>query len=113
MIAYGIAANGSNPITGVNIAKGLTKLVGGTEKIDVGPARLGAGVAALSGGGSVDLNGTSGPLDFDPSTGEARSDIAVWCLRVDPNTTNIVYGDATGQTYNATENKLNGTFNCQ
>ena len=113
MIAYGIAANGSKPITGIEIAKNLAKLAGGTEKIDVGPARLSAGFAALTSGGAVDLNGTSGPLDFDPATGEARSDIAVWCLRVDPNTSNIVYGDATGQSYNATENKLNGTFNCQ
>ncbi len=112
MIAYGIAANGSNPITGVNIAKNLAKLVGGTAKIDVGPARLAAGFAELTNGSAVDLNGTSGPLDFDPATGEARSDIAIWCLRVDPNTSNIVYGDATGQSYNATENKLNGTFSC-
>ncbi|HYP74637.1 MAG TPA: hypothetical protein VER12_01705, partial [Polyangiaceae bacterium] len=31
--------------------------------------------------GCIDFEGASGPLDFDPDTGEALSDIGMWCVR--------------------------------
>lgn len=31
--------------------------------------------------GCIDFEGASGPLDFNPDTGEALSDIAMWCVR--------------------------------
>ena len=35
-------------------------------------------------GDCIDFEGASGPLDFDPDTGEALSDIAMWCVRRNP-----------------------------
>lgn len=115
MIAYSIAAGGgTQPITGTSIASNFDKLIAkGSTPIDVGPAKLPSGFSALVGGGSVDFNGASGPLDFDPKSGEADSDITVWCVSNDPNTNKPYFNDATGQSYDATGKVLKGTFTCE
>ncbi len=113
MFAYAMASLGKTPATGIGIAKAFQNLVGGTERVDVGPTSLTKGFTALLGGGKIDFNGASGPLDFDFATGEALSDINVWCIGIDPNTNAAVFKDSTGQTYDATGKKLNGTYTCQ
>ena len=45
-----------------------------------------AAFTELSKGNAVNVTGASGSLDFDLQTGEAPSDIQIWCLAIDPNT---------------------------
>lgn len=84
MLAYSAVAVGSNPLTGANLVKyGLRKMVPGNniEKVIVGP---GNGViqdtfTSLLAGKAIDIEGTSGPLNFN-QFGEAASDVQIWCV---------------------------------
>ncbi len=84
MLAYSAVALGTNPLTGANLAKlGLRKMVPGTNitKVVVGP---GSGAiqdtfTSLLAGKSIDIEGTSGPLNFN-EFGEAPSDVQIWCV---------------------------------
>jgi ABC-type branched-subunit amino acid transport system substrate-binding protein len=110
LIAYGIVAGGANPPTGASVATGLTKMVGGT-KVDVGKLSLSTTFQALQSGGSIDINGTSGPLDFDLATGEAASDIDVWCIGLDATPKPVF--KSSGRHYNAQTKVMEGVIDCQ
>ncbi len=112
MIAYALTVSKGAPVNGTDFAKNMSFLVGGTQKIDVGSANLSKGMEALLKGEKIDFNGASGPLDFDPATGEAPSDYSIWCVKIDPNTSAPVFEEATGQSYLATTGELTGTYNC-
>ncbi len=114
LLAFAAAATRPTyaPIASIEVAKGLSKTVGGTEIVNVGPTRVRAGLEKLRTGGSIDFTGASGPLDFDPAVGEAPGDYAVWCVRTDPNTSEPVYENVTGMTWKYTTNTLDGTFTC-
>jgi hypothetical protein len=47
----------------------------------IGAGRALSTAAAAGPNGCLDFDGVSGPLDFDVQTGEARSDMGLWCLR--------------------------------
>lgn len=69
-----------DPITGANIAAQMSKLVdaAGTE-IDFGSAMfVSQAVNTLSVGGTVDLKGVSGELDFNLDIGEVRTNLLGW-----------------------------------
>lgn len=69
-----------DPITGANIAAQMGKLVdsGGTV-VDFGNDMfVTSAVNALSVGGTVDLKGVSGELDFDLELGEVRTGLLNW-----------------------------------
>ncbi|MEM9691776.1 MAG: ABC transporter substrate-binding protein [Myxococcota bacterium] len=107
LIAFAlVAGEGASP--GFAVANGLTKLSDGT-RIDAGPAQLSTGFAALADGGTIDFVGASGDLDFDPETGEAQSNIDVWC--VDPNAGSARFL-STGLVYDATAGMMVGGFTC-
>ena len=62
---------------------GFARLASGTE-VQLGPSSFSAGVAALQEeDGSIDVEGESGPLDFDAETGEAPGPIEVWRVNAD------------------------------
>ncbi len=82
LLAYAIASLGSTAIDGTGIANGLDKMVGGVP-IDVGTGALQTALTTLTGGSAIDINGASGPLDFDIKQHEAPSDIDVWCVALD------------------------------
>ncbi|MCC6522358.1 MAG: hypothetical protein IT373_06840 [Polyangiaceae bacterium] len=66
------------PFDGRKLGEGLGRLSGGPA-IDVGPSGWSSAKAALSAGPlAIDMTGTSGPLDFDPATGEAPGPIEIW-----------------------------------
>jgi branched-chain amino acid transport system substrate-binding protein len=68
------------PITGAALAQGMTRLSSGAP-VDVGALGYAAAYAALAAGQPVDLQGTSGPIDFDPATGDIVSaPIEVWAI---------------------------------
>ncbi|MBI3181890.1 MAG: ABC transporter substrate-binding protein [Myxococcales bacterium] len=75
--AYAVGADGSQPVTGERIAEGLTKLsLGPVFKLT--PGEFTPAKAALQSGNSIDIEGASGKLNFDPATGEAASPIELW-----------------------------------
>ena len=83
LLAYSIATLGTKPVDGTGVAAGLNQMVGGT-KLEVGPANIKSAFAALGvTGGKIDIDGASGPLNFDLALHEAPSDIDIWCVGKD------------------------------
>jgi len=72
------------PLTGSAIAAQLERLTVG-DKMEVGPQNIGRVQQTLASGGSVDLVGTSGGLDFDLKTGDLSADILLWRLERRPD----------------------------
>lgn len=66
-------------VTGTKIAAGLRRMSQG-ENVDVGPAAFASASRRLASSPDtmIDFNGASGPLNFDPETGEALGDIEAW-----------------------------------
>jgi len=65
--------------TGADIAQAMTKLTTGSTPADLWWQVAAATLPALSNGNSVKINGASGPLDFDLTTGDVVTDIAYQC----------------------------------
>ncbi|MFT3774668.1 MAG: ABC transporter substrate-binding protein [Minicystis sp.] len=77
LLAYSAVAVGSNELTGPNMVKyGLRKMVPGMNvpQVTIGPGSIVNTFPKLAAGMAIDIEGTSGPLDFD-KFGEAPSDI--------------------------------------
>lgn len=80
LMIYAIAAVGNKPVTGENIAAGMLRLQGPGPLIPTGdPLQLAAGFDALAKGGNIDLDGFTGPLDFDPKQGGVDGDAQIMC----------------------------------
>jgi branched-chain amino acid transport system substrate-binding protein len=107
LLGYGVAALGGAGITGAALAGGFGKLVPPGKVLDVGPANIAAAFQSLAQGG-IDFNGASGPLDFDLLTGEAPSDIQIWCLPKDAMTGAASSPVLSGFTYDARTGGLGG-----
>lgn len=79
LLAYSVAVGADAPMTGEQFARGLLRVSDGTP-IEVGPPNFGEANSTLQNGGQINFEGASGPLDFNPVSGEAESDIQVWCI---------------------------------
>ncbi len=79
LLAYSVAFANGAPMTGEQFARGLLRVSEGSEVI-VGQGDFGTANNTLQNGGTIDFRGASGPLDFDPTKGEADSDIQIWCI---------------------------------
>jgi ABC-type branched-subunit amino acid transport system substrate-binding protein len=113
LLAYAIQATKPSyeRVAGVDVAKSVSKLIVGTP-VDVGPSSVQAALEGLRSGGTIDFNGTSGPFDYDPTTGNLPGDFATWCVKTDPNTSQLTYENVTGQVWHYADGKLQGTFVC-
>ncbi len=80
LLAYSMVSMGVEKVSGPRLAQGIETLVPPGEKIAVGLNQINDTFFAIQSGKSVDFEGASGPLDFAVATGEASSDIQVWCL---------------------------------
>ena len=84
LVAYAIAvANKASP-TGRELANAMRRVSckeTGKTNVPVGPQGFSGYFTAAANQGCIDFEGASGPLDFNPDTGEALSDIAIWCMR--------------------------------
>ena len=109
LMAYAIASLGSAPASGTGMANGMDKMVGGVP-IDVGTSQMQAAINALKGGGAIDINGASGPLDFDLTQHEAPSDIEVWCVVLDGKGNPSFL--PSGRSYDSAQQKMVGTYQC-
>lgn len=84
VVLLGAVATGTAAPTGTELAEAMPKLVdkGGTP-VSFGGAGLqflDTAIEALENGGTIDLKGVSGELDFDLATGEVRTDLIGWDL---------------------------------
>ena len=82
--AYGIilAAKNGPDYDGIQVAAGLTHLSKG-KLTNVAPTTWQTAKGELIDVGQLNVEGTSGHLDFDPKTGEAPAPIEVWGLSAD------------------------------
>jgi branched-chain amino acid transport system substrate-binding protein len=111
LLAYATATLGGNPETGKNLAAGLKKLSNPMGPIiNAGAKNIPSGFSAIRDTGGIDYNGASGPLNFDPKTGEAQSDIQIWCLPVGTGGTGTGSGINSGLFYEAASGTLGGSF---
>jgi branched-chain amino acid transport system substrate-binding protein len=67
----------SNTVTGLTLAEGLTKVSTGTTSTQLTNSNFTYLSAELAAGRSVNVEGASGPLDFD-SQGEVSSPVELW-----------------------------------
>ncbi len=81
MLAYGVtwAVLQESEVTGKTIARGMRRLSRG-ERIEVGPLSWSRIQQQFAEGKSIDIAGTSGSLDIDPSTEEISTQIDIWKL---------------------------------
>lgn len=107
LLGYLLAAAGEQPITGDVLQRGFARLVTGT-KIEAGGTNMNKGLAALTAPGSFDFEGASGPLDFDLATGEATSNVDVWC--VSKGTAGKPAFVPSGRLYDAEVGSVTGTY---
>jgi ABC-type branched-subunit amino acid transport system substrate-binding protein len=78
--AYGVvyASRSGADYDGLDVAEGLASLSEGTQ-VNIGPTAWPEGKSELSSGPlKINVEGTSGGLDFDPETGEAPGLIEIW-----------------------------------
>ncbi len=109
LLAYALTSLGTAPITGKAISDAMKKMVGGT-KTDLTPDSIKNAFQVLGTGNALDVNGASGPLDFDLAQHEAQSDIVVFCISKDVN--GAPYFSETGRFYDSSAKKMAGTFAC-
>lgn len=111
LLAYAAVAAGDQRLTGTVLAEGMARLVPQGTTIDVGGAQMNLAFSLLQNGENADFNGASGPLDFDLATGEAPSDIQVWCLSKDASG-KAGPAHSAGMVYDATTGYLLGKLAC-
>lgn len=83
-VAYGIMLAGEHYPSGEQLADAMQRVSCKDEDRLVNsdiPSGFYSFAAGLNADSCFDFEGVSGPLDFDPVTGDAESDIAMWCLR--------------------------------
>jgi ABC-type branched-subunit amino acid transport system substrate-binding protein len=107
LLGYSAAGLGSNPITGASLAQRLKKMSSGAQ-VDVGADTINSTFMKVTNDGSIDYNGASGPLNFDLKTGEAPSDIQIWCIPKDQGTGKAGSALNSGRSYSAADDKLVG-----
>jgi hypothetical protein len=113
ILAYAAAvASGKGAITSQSLVAAMPNVFKGTPKVNVGPQPFATTAKRLATGEKIDLDGVFSTLDFDTTVGEAPSDATIWCVGIDPNTTKAYFNEATGQYFDATGNKLEGTYAC-
>lgn len=108
LVSYAIAAAGNTPLKGSVVNAGLKKTAmsgGGVPVIRSGYEDINKAFAAMPGTG-IDYEGASGPLNFDPVTGEAPADIQIWCVSAKASFV------PSGLTFSASSGALQGTINC-
>jgi len=89
LIAYAVtsATSGNRPasVTGKDIVAAMKNIVKG-DPADLYRKRISVALNTLNRGGTVKVNGASGPLEFDLDTGDVAADIPFACLKSHPVT---------------------------
>lgn len=107
ILAYTMVSAGGAP-TGAAISGAMKKLVGGVST-PIGPDTLQTALQSLGSGASIDIDGASGPLNFDLMAHEAPSDIDVWCV----SSANMVTSfQSSGRHFDASSAMMVGNYAC-
>lgn len=69
-------------LSGIGMGKGMRHVSSGTA-IRLLPSDWNTGRATFIAGQSIDVQGTSGPLDYDPTTEETATSVDVWVITPD------------------------------
>lgn len=79
LVIYGTAWSTFNEggVTGTGIARGLRMMSNGTP-VEIEPPGWTTAVDAFRNGRGINVQGASGPLDYDPSTEETSAPISLW-----------------------------------
>lgn len=79
-VAAAYASQPGRTINGATLAEGLTHLsaVDGGTKVLLDPPRFNTVVSNLTNGTDINVQGVSGPLDFDNGPGEAVAGVDIW-----------------------------------
>ncbi len=112
LVSYAIAAAGNKPLKGSLVNTGLKMTAasgGGVPIIRSGYEDINKAFAAMLTTG-IDYDGASGPLNFDPVTGEAPADIQIWCVRATGGTASAFV--PSGLNFSASSGALQGTISC-
>lgn len=111
LLGFAIAAGGNKLLTGPLLNEGLKRTIpaAGAPLVNADLNEINKGFAAMATTG-IDFNGASGPLDFDPKTGEALADIQLWCLK--PAAGSKVAFGPSGLVFAAKTSTLEGSFSC-
>ncbi len=108
-LMYAAAWVGDRGLTGANLALGLKSLAGAADtKITVGTDDLATAFARLAQGKGINLEGASGPLNFD-AAGDVEGSIQVWCTKSDGSGTALGFADS-GLYYDASTKKMEGAI---
>jgi ABC-type branched-subunit amino acid transport system substrate-binding protein/tRNA A-37 threonylcarbamoyl transferase component Bud32 len=99
-------------VTGANLARAIPKLLPSGRTVDVGLAGIFDAYADLSQGKNVDLVGATGPMDFDPTTGEAPLDQAILCAAPNAPDGDVTPAVESGLVYAAATGHLHGKMKC-
>jgi branched-chain amino acid transport system substrate-binding protein len=75
--AYALGPAGGGTVTGSKLAEGLQKLSSGT-RYTLDPTNLSGMLGAMKAGTAIDIDGTSGKLDFNPDAGAPGAPIERW-----------------------------------
>ncbi len=114
LVAYAVVALGASsdtvPVDGRSIASAMPQMVGGS-RIEVGPGGINDAFRILRSGAPIDFDGASGPLDFDIATGEAPSNIDVFCVA--RNGAGLPFFQSSGRRYNAVTRGMEGAYDCK
>jgi serine/threonine-protein kinase len=111
LLAYATYALADEAVTGAALARAIGRLVPPGRTVDVGPSGIFDALNGLASGAHIDLNGATGPLDFDLDTGEAPVDLALLCVKASAEG----FADSTvesGLFYDATAGVLRGAMHC-
>jgi branched-chain amino acid transport system substrate-binding protein len=80
-VAAGFATQANRSLDGPTLAKALTMVSDPSGmSIPLDPLNFNMATSELASGSAINIEGASGPLDFDPSTGEAPGAIEVWTV---------------------------------
>lgn len=79
--AYSLRQEGA--LTGLGISRGLRKISKTGNEVAVSPASWTKIADTIGAGNSVNLDGASGKLDYDPKTEETTSSIDIWKISAD------------------------------
>jgi ABC-type branched-subunit amino acid transport system substrate-binding protein len=111
LVAYAAYALGPKPVDGKSLATAMARFVPPGRPIDIGPSSIFAAVEALQAGENLDVTGATGPLDFNPTTGEAPVDFVFLCVGRGEDGRTFEDVEA-GLVYDAQTYRLEGALKC-
>lgn len=111
MYSLGAVATTSSLATGEDVPRGMRRLIGTSPPFNVGVADLPQGLALVSSGATIQLNGTMGPPNWNDN-GTRNLPGSVYCIDANNDYKPDVLRYREGTPGDASTVTLDGTFSC-